>query len=70
MMVMIMMIMMIMMMIMVMSYGNVNNYLSSLFVMMYLADEIKSMVTKNAGLDKSTVTEYTTGNYRNEVMMI
>ena len=64
------MIMMIMMMIMVMSYGNVNNYLSSLFVMMYLADEIKSMVTKNAGLDKSTVTEYTTGNYQNEVMMI
>jgi len=28
------------------------------------------MVTKNAGLDKSTVTEYTTGNYENEVMMI
>ena len=31
--------------------------------MMYVAAEIKSMVTKNAGLDKSTVTEYTTGNY-------
>jgi hypothetical protein len=61
--------MMMLLLLMMMNYGYVKNYTSSPFVMIYLADEIKSMVTKNAGLDKSTVTEYTTGKYDNVAVM-